>query len=239
MLPVGRNATKSFQLLAATLSILSSGCSDSVSHYYPLETGLWWDYRIHTTILDKPQHHRVLISNLGMGVHHGRKVYIQRRSPATENYLQLTPDAILRVHTKVAANATDHPPESIVMPANVEVGYTWMSESRLTLILSRTIARQDKLRRLALPVELTFTMTASDEIIEASAGRFEHCIKIDATGERFVPTDRSNARAKVSVHHSQWYAPGVGLVKSERNETSDSTFLIPGYYSHNLLRYGQ
>ena len=144
MLPVGRNATKSLQLLAATLSILSSGCSDSVSHYYPLEAGLWWNYRIHTTILDKPQHHRVLISNLGMDVHHGRKVYIQRRSSATENYLKLTPDAILRVHTKVAAKAMDHPPGSIVMPANVEVGYTWMSESRLALIESRTFARQGR-----------------------------------------------------------------------------------------------
>jgi hypothetical protein len=41
----------------------------------------------------------------------------------------------------------------------------------------------------------------------------------------------------VDVEHTDWYAPGVGLVRSERRETSDSPYLKPGTYVQELTGY--
>lgn len=76
-------------------------------------------------------------------------------------------------------------------------------------------------------------------MIEVVAGRFDHCIRIEAIGARSVPTDRGNARATVNIVHRQWFSLNVGLVKSVREETSPSPFLVAGYYEQELLRYGR
>jgi hypothetical protein len=63
-------------------------------------------------------------------------------------------------------------------------------------------------------------------------------VKVEATGLTLVPADRGNLEVEVRVTQTEWYAPGVGLVKSTRAETADSPFLRSGEYVQELLETG-
>ena len=72
-----------------------------------------------------------------------------------------------------------------------------------------------------------------------TAGVFNHCLHVTGRGQTTVQTDRGNASASVTVQVDEWYAPSVGLVKLERQETSESTFLKAGRQTWQLLDYGE
>ena len=70
------------------------------------------------------------------------------------------------------------------------------------------------------------------------AGRFDDCIRVEATGVTLVPADRGSLEVEVKVTQTEWYAPGVGLVKSTRLEAAESPFLRNGEYLQELLEAG-
>ena len=53
-----------------------------------------------------------------------------------------------------------------------------------------------------------------------------------------VRTDRGNASAMVTVRTREWYARGIGLVRLEREERADSTFLRNGRQIWVLVAHG-
>ena len=224
--------------LCSLLIIGVAGCADSATGFYPLNAGRWWYYRTETTILDDKREQRFLVANLGRGEHAGEKVYLQRQSAGRELYFQRTSRGVERVGTRVGVgeSPTLESP-TLVLPADLELASSWTTTSRLALIESRTFARQDKLRNINLPVDLTISMASIDETISVPAGTFESCIRLDGTGTRTVRTDRGNANATVTVILQEWYAPGIGLVKMTRSENSESPFLKTGYFTQELLQF--
>jgi hypothetical protein len=184
MMPGGYRNDTSYRVIVAAVLLILTGCSDSASRYHPLDTRSWWDYETQTTILEKSQRQRLLITNLGSGVYGGDNIVIQRQSSGQEIYLSLTPSAIEQVGIRSRTKVTPSSCRNIILPTDIEVGASWLAKSRLALIESRTFARQDKLRNFDLPIELTFTITAIDDVIDIPAGRFDRCIQIQANGTR-------------------------------------------------------
>ena len=88
--------------------------------------------------------------------------------------------------------------------------------------------------QMGMPVMLTYRISSQNESVTVPAGRFEHCIKVTGAGSTTVPVDRATAKAPVTVEHADWYAPGVGLVKSVRREHSESVFLQDGEFTLEL-----
>jgi hypothetical protein len=227
-----------FISLAAALSVVS-GCGDTENLHYPLTPDRWWYYQAETTILDKPRQQRLLVSNLGEGEFEGKAVLIQRQSTGRELYFRSTSEGLKRV--AVRAEFGDIPVFAgavTVLPSDLSRGEPWLVRSELQLVESRTFARQDRLRNFTFPVQLTMSISGHNEIIKVPAGRFNNCLRVDGNGQRIVPTDRGNAIAEVFVMHTDWYAPGVGLVKSVRAETTDSPFLKSGYFKQEMLEFG-
>ena len=228
---------RAFSLIA--FLFLAAACErNDRGSYYPLESGRWWQYTTTTVVLDEPVEQKLLIANLGTGKLEGRIVNVQRVQRGLFRYFVDNDDGVARVAARSEnAPITKFDPPQIVIPGMREAGTKFTIRSGLRVIESRTFARQDKLRPRKIPIELLARVDGIDDVVETPAGIFEHCLRIVSEGSTFVRVDRGNASAEVTVTQSDWYAPGIGLVKSERTEQSDSTFLKSGNYLQVLERY--
>jgi hypothetical protein len=69
------------------------------------------------------------------------------------------------------------------------------------------------------------------------AGRFEKCLRLEGTGLLHVLADARVGASEVPVTHTEWYAPGVGLVKLVRSETLDTQAIVGGTITMELTAF--
>jgi hypothetical protein len=55
-------------------------------------------------------------------------------------------------------------------------------------------------------------VAASGEDVDVQAGRFHDCVRVETTVSALSPS--SAVRREIIHHYTEWYAPGVGLVKA-------------------------
>ena len=59
------------------------------------------------------------------------------------------------------------------------------------------------------------------EPVEVTAGRFEHCARVETTAiHSATGPDGSAVGARVVYYYSDWYAPGVGLIRTEQRSAT-------------------
>lgn len=225
-------------LLVAVL-LAATACAPEPD-YLPLEAGRWWYYAVESTVLDETNRARVIMANLGPARLDGQRVYLRRRQAHALDYLQYDGEHPERGVRRVAHRRPG--PTGIVrdQPARVllrEDG-AWRVPSTLGLIESRTFAAQDRIipRRVAL--DLSKRVVRRDATTTVPAGHFTACLLVVGEGRVAVRTDRGNASAMVTVRTREWYARGIGLVRLEREERADSTFLRNGRQIWVLVAHG-
>ena len=203
---------------------------------FPTTPGRWWYYATQITVRDEPRQQRLFVANVAFD---GRTL-LQRRQGAWDHLYAIDDDAVahqayLNRHSD-GREAREAP--AVLLPVPPTPGAAWQFTSRLRLIESRTFSAEDRLSGRLLPVDLNASITADDDVVQVPAGRFDDCVRVEATGVALVPADRGNIEVEVRVTQTEWYAPGVGLVKSTRVETTDSPFLRNGAYLQELLEVG-
>jgi hypothetical protein len=93
----------------------------------------------------------------------------------------------------------------------LEPGTTWEEEAETAF--------------LPEPVRLTLRsrIESTGETVRVPAGDFTDCVKVRAEGSKRIELRESNGRfGVVSVSYQTWYAPDVGMVKSESEELNNS-----------------
>jgi hypothetical protein len=223
-------------IFVIVVTLCLSGCGSGETEYFPLEKGRSWQYRLTLDVIKETPAKKHLVRNLGVSEYDGEEVYVQQSQMGQLAYYQTSKAGIIRQSVSGRGELTAQEP-SLLLPTPAEIGAEWQVQSRLRLIESRTFAREDRLQPRVLAVMLTYRVTDLDAEARTPAGYFRHCLEVSAEGSTQVFVDRHNNVASVSVKHQDWYAPGVGLVKSERVETSNSPFLEPGRYLLELERY--
>ena len=227
---------KSHIRLAGLLFITLSACSSS-EDYFPLTKNISRYYRITTEILDETKQQRQVSAIVEQAETKHGKVFIMRQNPKTDAYLQSNTEGIFRLGSRDRHSLTEtwNAEPQKILPAKPQLDSTWTIKSELGLIESRTFARQDRLRNRTIPLALQYEVKSIDETVTVEAGTFSGCLALRATGSVVVRTDRGNASAEVIVTQHDWYAPGVGLVKSYRLEESESPFLKKGTFEQTLI----
>jgi len=221
--------------LACLLGAAAARAGDAPD-IFPATPGRWWYYATLVKVLDEQHQQRMFIANVGFD---GRTL-LQRRQGGWDHLYAIEADSISHqayINRRAGGREAREAPATL-LPLPPVVGANWQYRSRLRLIEARTFAAEDRLGNRYLPVDLSASVAATDATVEVPAGRFEDCVKVEATGLTLVPADRGNLEVEVRVTQTEWYAPGVGLVKSTRAETADSPFLRSGEYVQELLETG-
>ena len=229
----------SIRLLVIALLPLCGSCERDTS-YFPLANGHWWYYAIQRTILDEPRTARAAMRNIGQGRLDGEPVFIKRTQSGSLDYLQRSERGVERVAFRRPGSAGLQREQSprLIVPDTNRGNASWSVDSELFLIESRTFAPADKIVGRGITVSIMRQIAARDAAVETPAGRFTDCLLITGTGRTVVQTDRGSSRAGVDVSTREWYAPGVGLVRAQRLESSTSKFLKPGTMHWTLLDSG-
>ena len=225
------------RLIFCVFYVSLAACSPPAERYFPLEAGTWRYYQTTTKILDETKHQRRISGIVEKKQTERGSIFVLRQAPAQDSYLQISNDGIYRLATRdrmLLTEKWEQTPQKL-LPLDPKLGDSWVIDSRLGLIESRTFARQDRLRNRIIPVQLHYAVSSLQESVTVPAGTFDNCLLLNASGKVTVRTDRGNASAEVIVSRRDWYAPGVGLVKSVRVEESESPFLKPGSYEQSLM----
>ncbi|MGE0384899.1 MAG: hypothetical protein AB7Q97_09240 [Gammaproteobacteria bacterium] len=223
--------------LALVLAFACAGCDRSASEaWFPLEAGRSWQYVATVTRKGEPRSGRHFVTNTGAGTVLGVHALSRRVQGGDTESFRHVPDGIVRVATRrgQASAIRADPPHHYVLKLPPVPGAAWRLPSRLRLVESRTFAIEDRLAGRTLEFVLDLRVAAVDQRVRVPYGSFENCVRVDGRGARKVLVNRGRATAGIRVRTSDWYARGIGLVKSVREESTASEFLASGSYSLEL-----
>lgn len=212
------------------LLLLSGGCDRSPSAYYPLESELRWYYTVHFTTMDSTEEQKLLLADARPVDWQGQPVQTRRSLDGTTLYYLENAEGIHHVATR-RPNAVEPQPvekgERVVLQYPLKPGTTWYADSK-TLALYRTGPPQRSEFHIIAPVRLKYTIEALDDTVAVPAGKFRDCLRVRAIGKTKYDARNYVGLTDITVEKTEWYAPGVGLVKSVREETTSSKVLNHG-----------
>ena len=210
------------------------GFSGRDESYFPLRPGWRWEYALHITTADGASRARYFLTNL-QPFRIGGTVTMPRRTPAGETYFYVE-DAggVQRVAELMAGQAlkTYAAPQT-VLQYPLAAGRHWRANTR-TAVLQVISHTEGKLYRVETPLTLNYVVDSTDDTVTVPAGRFVHCLRVRAQGKTVADLRRHLGVIEVRVTSTQWYAPGVGLVKAKRKEVAPFSTLPAGEYDMEL-----
>lgn len=127
-------------------------------------------------------------------------------------------------------------PSLMVLPADPRVGSRWQQPAE-TSVLENTGPPWETLFRITRPLTLEYRIESVTDVVRVPAGEFRDCLRVVASGELSADVGNYVGRTAISVEVTEWYAPGVGLVRSRRVERTDAKGLNYGALEMQLQSY--
>lgn len=217
-------------LLMLVMAGFPGACGRATPTYYPLEEGLRWQYDIHVMTMDGPQREKYLVWNLPPVQYGGRTLNVRESADGRYTYYHVEPAGVVRI----GESAPDSPLQlyttpRLVFPARIDAHASW-TDTEFTVTLEHTGPPEHSLNRITVPVILQYRIEATDAEVTVPAGTFRNCVRIRGVGTTSKDVGFYVGQTNIRVENTEWYAPGVGLVKAVREETTTSTVLPRGSY---------
>ena len=225
--------------LAATL-LGGCGSQPDAESLYPLEPGLRWQYSVETQRKgSEPVRSTRIMENVERSYFAGEDdVAIRRNENGARYYIAQRDDGYYRVAKKSVARHTpimDQPPTKI-LPLPAEVGASWREPAHAYMLDRATTFISEHAPENTITLE--YRIESDDVTVIVPAGRFDNCLLVVGavtfhlgSGVGFAPSD-------VPIEQREWYCPGVGLARLERDErlTSEKRFITGGHITMKLTR---
>lgn len=220
-------------LLAALF--LASACAEPEpprTDYFPTHPGYQWEYDISrkTPIPLEPVLQKSIVLNLKAETRAGVRRYPKRYANGGKHFFTKSATGVW--HDDGGENGRA---QLIAYPP--EPGTEWSAPSRLYLFdLPKKLDGSRKL--IGRDLTLDYAIASRDETVEVPAGRFFDCLRIDAVGFLDLPRRLMLGIKIIKVKQTEWYAPGVGLIKKNRQEYALPN-LYPSEYTQVLTAFRQ
>jgi len=210
--------------------LLLAGCERATpsADYFPLEPGRHWQYRVERTTMDGSTELRHAVR--AVAVPPGLGIDAMRETLGGLRYLYvIDDDGIFRIGAAEAGprQGVGDVPRELVLPHPVGAASTWQTWSQTT-VLENTGPPWETLFRINAPIHMSYQVEAIDGAITTPAGRFDGCLVIAGRGTASVDVGNYIGRTQVEVASREWFAPGVGLVRMERDEKTGADALRAG-----------
>ena len=198
---------------------LLSSCSSPDTSYFPIAPGHEWTYDIRRTVpeFNEPIVQKSIVRNLPARTVDGVTYFPKAYASGSIRHFTRSADGISRGNP-------GHDGADPVIGHPLNVGVEWSAGSRLYLFdLPKKL--EGAWADISSNLELDYTITGLDDPVDVPAGYFPRCLRIDAVGFLDLPSRLMLGIRIIKVEQTQWYAPGVGLVKMTRRE-----YAIPNLY---------
>ena len=227
-------------LFCLQVFLLFGGCEKPPQSYFPLTEGYRWSYQVTHTTMDGSRQQKYLLTNNGMKEVNGEEVYVRRSLDGTELYYRQEDTGIIYLGS---ADTTGlHPVYSedrrLVLAFPLAEETSW-EEMTVTRLLEKSGPPQKTEFKIVANVPMEGKIVSLNEVVHVPAGRFDRCIKVEMRGSAFKDAGNYVGLTLVNVKETSWYAPGVGLVKLERLEKTQSDALDKGSLSIALEKFWQ
>jgi len=216
------------------------GCSKEsmdTDRYFPLQSGLRWTYRVTTEPVGIRKNERFEVHNsdpeLVDGVLHAVRVTDQ----GTRYYVRDTDDGIFRAAKRTLVELYPQPDRPLrwILKRPFQPGNTWSNETH-PYVLRRLQPYEESLAK-GINFKMAYQISALADTVDVSAGRFENCIRVDGDAQLTVYADGRTGYQDIQINTTEWYAPGVGLVKLVREEPLRSDVFAGGRVEFELERF--
>lgn len=209
-----------------------SSCDAPDTDYFPTTPGYEWAYdivRSNPESLD-PVTQKSIVRNLGIETIDGVPYYPKIYANGRKYLFAKSADGISRV-------APGESGANLVIGYPLNAGSEWRAATRLYLFdLPKKL--ENSWDRISSRLTLDYGITSLDDAVEVPAGYFTNCLRLDAIGFLALPRRLMLGVRYIKVEQTEWYAPGVGLVKMTRNEYALPN-LYPGEYTQVLTSFKQ
>ena len=215
------------QIFFLFLLLINLGCSEDKNDFFPLKKGKFWSYDIEIlpNIEDKVFYKKNSFSlpkiNLASDNKTSKVVHPILREDNSIYYYSKNHNGVYREALQLNGNSavTYESEKKYVLKYPIEVGNKWNSQSKTFLILRRYPYFD---YRATTDFKINYEIKSVNETIKVPAGKFKNCVKLEGKGNATFIGDREIGLIKISINTTEWYAPGVGLIKIVRNEETDS-----------------
>ena len=205
--------------LCGIVLLLLSSCSSPDTSYFPTAPGREWAYDIRRIVpeFNEPILQKSIVRNLPARTVDGITYYPKAYASGSVRHFTISADGVSR-------RTPGHEGNDPVIGHPLHVGNEWSAGSRLYLFdLPKQL--EDAWDDISSNLELDYTITGLEDPVYVPAGHFPRCLRIDAVGFLTLPTRLMLGIRIIKVEQTQWYAPGVGLVKMTRRE-----YAMPNLY---------
>lgn len=209
------SGTRNSRLLAVLLaSTLSFGCDTHPGGYIVLGEARVLEYDVRLEVNEEVSQQKIIFSDRRSTVVNGRRYYPGISASGKTYYRYLTDAGVY---------STRDPDEEgvLLMPAAPEPGQQWQSPTRIHILDNRheTFAGGDTFISVDKSLVIDHIVQRLDAVVSVPAGRYDHCLEIHSTAT--VPVEaRTSGIESIVIEQTEWYAPGTGLVKRIRTEST-------------------
>lgn len=203
-------------------ALFLASCGVNITDYYPLKEGMSWEYRI-----DKSQTQD--IENFAPRDMGGIEVIPQKieNSAGTAFHFVTKDKDGIYTYAYQAPSATEPkvlPEADYILKNPLKPGKSWEESASVQLLLE------------SIPYAMVYLVESKSETVTVPAGTFENCLLIKGSG--LAQSDKGALGIiKISITEDNWYAPGVGLVKSVRKQSGNHVLAGSGETLVQLLSW--
>jgi hypothetical protein len=216
--------------LVGLLGATSCTKAPAPDDYFPLDKGRRWEYR-QTTYLDDhpPAVETIRIVSRGAENMGGDPAVRRHVDSGIDYWLRSDKSGIYRIaiKTPLDRHAMADDPHRYVLMRPYAVGTKWEAPTT-AYVLQRRSEVPKEIRRTHKPFAMVYSIQALDATVETPAGRFERCLLVAGRAAVRVYVDAQFNWRDIALTAKEWYCPGVGLVRIERDEQSPSRFMLGG-----------
>ena len=198
---------------SACLCVLC-GCVARGTDYFPLGTKQTWEYLITRKIKGETHQQKLIITNLpAVSKDDGAVYYPRRRLDDRVEWYERTANGVFLLNASGTVR-------SRMLPADLKTGTHWNEPTRIMFLEMTGAFSLAFKERAAATLSLDYVIEGMDDVVNVAAGHFEHCMRVHGTGSNFAGSllETYLQIRFIKVEQTDWYAPGVGLVKRVRNE---------------------
>lgn len=240
---LARSIRKSTRWLFAAAVIMLIGCGED-SSYFPTTPGLSWLYRAKIENWRDDATHKLVVTNLNVERKDGATVLRRLRHDGRFAFFRVTStDVVYQGAALPGGELENVSGEQTILKLPPEKGLRWDGGVSQIQLLPQVDCGQCNnsapTKPLTQQVRLQQVIEDTAATVSVPAGTFSSCLYVRGAVKLTADGGHAVGVINVEVESEDWYAPGVGLVKSIRREHSDNPLVGSGIYTMELEEFRQ